>query len=301
MSRLARFRSTENLLNPETDNREQASPMFDDDELLMTAKGGNSPIKNSVEHPSNWSPFTSNSEAIRRIHDEMTTDFNEKKQILSKLKLETQLLNLKGIFRRALCGRFQTAFYKWRLNADLATQHLQANLSASPKLQSNLLSLAKTLGDYTKRRIKRALMKWKLFKLIKGNEGSFTASKNQEEKTHRQNLNKITSQVNSLMTKQTELEKQISYMMQKERSYQQEIEALKSSNNYSSSFSSPDKSAEQTLLKLERENQELIERIEATESNISGFMKEMSGILDEEGLKELSRVRSNGNMKAWKR
>lgn len=51
---------------------------------------------------------------------------------------------------------------------------------------------------------------------------------------------------------------------------------------------SPAENKEKILLELERENQELVDKIQAIEGNINAFVKEMGGLLeeltDEEGL-----------------
>lgn len=162
-------------------------------------------------------------------------------------------------------------FLRWRYSASIA--------SVYPLTEQKLNSMFSNFVAAVKSNLKRFLFIWarKVRNPIHNLQSRHEYNKNRREEAHSSQLAQMNKALTQILNKQSELEKAITMIAAKEKGYKEAIEEL----NRPPQNDTIDLSRHEALLReLEGENQNLRDKLEAVENNVSGFIKEMSELLE---------------------
>lgn len=106
-----------------------------------------------------------------------------------------------------------------------------------------------------------------------------TYNKTRREEAHLSQIGQMNKALTQILNKQAEVEKAISHIVSREKQYKDTIEDLTKTPLLENSDL---QRYELVLKELENENQKLRDKLEAVENNVSGFIKEMGNLLENE-------------------
>lgn len=144
-------------------------------------------------------------------------------------------------------------------------------------IKDKISAFCKNVRKVREFRAKRLFYDWNTKAKAKTALLKLETTKIRREAAHQSQLSQMNKMVSQLISKQSELEKQINSQLAREKKYKEAIAELKSA----APEPKLEKSRNELLLReLERENQNLRDKIEAIENNVNSFIKEMSGLIE---------------------
>ena len=150
----------------------------------------------------------------------------------------------------------------------------------------------KTATKARKARVNTAFQSWSFLSSLKKVKVEHDRRREERVKAQRKEVGECEREMAGLAGKQSELEQSVSELMQNEKAYKDTIARLKKerdaigeSRAHLEAETKEQNRAQETRLErrleeLERENQELQEKMGALENNVVFFIKEMSGLID---------------------
>jgi hypothetical protein len=163
-------------------------------------------------------------------------------------------------------------FYYWRFRKTTVHEY--------PTVDMKVSVLAANLAFCMQMVLKKYLEKWtRKLRIRAVREQRENAVKKREEIHHAQ-ISQMNRTLAQILSRKGEVEKAIAGMMSKEKEYQDTIAEL---------IRIPEQEKgevarnERLLKELQDENMSLKEKLEAVENNVNGFIKEMAGLLENEG------------------
>lgn len=177
----------------------------------------------------------------------------------------------KIIFKFQSVFKYQKAKYliRWKYSRPAPIQYTSH--------ESKIKSLIYTLKSFHKYQTKKSISQWLTKNTLQSIQKKFDSNKFRREESHSQQKAQLNKALTQILNKQSELEKNISTLVAKEKGYKEAIEEL---NRLPQQDNTELLRQESLLHELEAENQMLRDKLEAVENNVAGFIKEMSELLE---------------------
>ncbi|CAG9328013.1 unnamed protein product [Blepharisma stoltei] len=256
------------------------SPMFIDDELFMA--GSSSPSKEQKPatpvETFQSSPFALSTTPKTKLNKAKQEEFKRNTQTFAGHMLQSLIVQISRTLKKAKKGTLLGGFMKWKIRANsaYAAEKLKKN-EIKGKIKNKIVLL---INQYRNSRIfikRKAFFDWALKSKAKSQLLKLETNKIRQEEAHQAKLAQMNRMVSQLISKQCELEKQINSQLAREKKYKEAITELKAAVPEQKIEKSKN---ELVLRELERENQNLRDKLEVIENNVDGFIKEMSGLIE---------------------
>ena len=196
---------------------------------------------------------------------------NRKSKILAYHMMRSLIKRILNKFSSNLKQALLKSLLTWRYSPVIPRPYTTNEQKLTAMFFILSLSLQTTL--------KKSFSKWLCFYKLKLIIGKRTYSKSRREEAHMSQLGQMNKALNQILIKQSEVEKAISQILSREKQYKDTIDDLARVPVQEQL----DLTRQELLLKeLEAENQALRDKLEAIESNVNGFIREMGGLLENE-------------------
>lgn len=185
------------------------------------------------------------------------------------------------------------SFQQWKGRASGLRNKLVVSTQGAVRIVKERLHQALLAYKSTqKRELSHAFSSWKFQAFLRKTKAEFDRKREERIQTQRKELRDCEAEINRLNMQQPELEQRMSDLMLNEKTYKDTIirlrserEAVGASRAQLEAESREQGRAQEVRLErrledLERENQELQEKMTALENNVVFFIKEMSGLID---------------------
>lgn len=185
------------------------------------------------------------------------------------------------------------AFQHWKGKASGLRNRLVVNTQGAVRLVKDRLRQALLAYQSTQKQgLFSAFSKWKFQSFLRRSKAAFDRKREDRIQVQRKELRDCELEIDRLTAQQPELEQRMSDLMLNEKTYKDTItrlrgerDAVGASRAQLEAESKEQSRAQEVRLErrledLERENQELQEKMTALENNVVFFIKEMSGLID---------------------
>jgi hypothetical protein len=183
---------------------------------------------------------------------------------------------LKALLLRLLYGRAKN-IQRIKFKRFTAWRFMKSECDEYSPEETKVYNMIANIKTALRRSVKKYFAAWARNSKFLAIDSKYLLRKSRKEETHISQLAQIHKALSQLQNKSNETEKNIDQLATKEKKYKEVLENIAKSQIFNNS--EINKYLE-TLRKLELENENLKDKLEAVENNVTGFIKDMSGVLE---------------------
>lgn len=228
---------------------------YTDDELFM---GEGSSFR--VEKSSNGSLYSGS-------FMQQSAKSSSNSNVLAYYMLKSLLLRLSFLRAKSLKLKKFRALTKWRYPP---SSEFTYNLS-----EKTLNSMVANLNSARKILIQKYFLSWKITSVLISTKSKFSSRKGRREEAHSAQVVQINRVLNQMQVKKTETEKFLDTTNEREKKLKETVDGLQKTLGNSIEIAK----YHEIFKKLQIENENLKDRLEAVQNNVGIFIKEMNTVL----------------------